>query len=86
MTLVRYDTNVFDLDDIYGLDLYDSGDLHNLRVIIRDGKDSFVMKFDSGDAARRVFDSLCEELDVQELLSPESSESTQPPSSSGAVH
>ena len=85
MTLVRYDTNVFDLDDIYGLDLYEAGDLHNLRVIIRDGKDSFVMKSDSGDAARRVFASLCEELDVRELCTAASDESIQTDSSGESI-
>jgi hypothetical protein len=74
MSLVRYGTNVFELDDVYGLDLYEAGDTHNLRVILRGGEESFKIKFETEDQAQRAFDTLCDELDVRQLTPTSSDE------------
>lgn len=75
MSLVRYENNVFNLADVYGLELYESGDTHNLRVILRGGEESFKMKFDSRPEAERAYETICNELDVRDL-SPQSSSET----------
>ena len=68
MPLVRYGTNVFELDDVYGLDLYQKGDEQwRLKVVLRGGTESFEMRFDGEEAARQAFDAICGELDVRDL-------------------
>jgi hypothetical protein len=74
MELIRYDGHVFAIDDIYGLDRFDKGDTHVLHVVLRGGETSFKMKFDSGREADRVFDAICDELDVRDLLDAEDEE------------
>lgn len=67
MALVRYGTNVFELDDVYGLDLYESDGIHVVQVILRRGETSFKIKYDSHSKAQRAFETICDELDVREL-------------------
>ncbi|MFB6351974.1 MAG: hypothetical protein ABEN55_01995 [Bradymonadaceae bacterium] len=74
MSLVRYGTNVFELDDVYGLDLYESDDTHELRVVLRGGEESFKMRFDARSDAERAFETLCQELEVRELTPTRSAE------------
>jgi hypothetical protein len=69
MSLVRYGTHVFDLDDVYGLDLYGDDDSHKLRIVLSRGDDleSFKLYFDSEGEARDAFDRICDELDVRDI-------------------
>ncbi|MFB6264178.1 MAG: hypothetical protein ABEL76_11220 [Bradymonadaceae bacterium] len=66
MSLVRYGTNVFDLDEVDGLNLYEAGDSHRLEIFLH-GDDSFELFFDTAAAAEQAFDTLCQELDVRDL-------------------
>jgi len=75
MSLVRYGTNVFELDDVYGLDLYEAGDTYNLRVVLRDGTESFKIRFDSARDAERAFETICNELEVRDLTPVDPAES-----------
>ncbi len=74
MELVRYDNHVFAIQDIYGLDRFEKDDTYVIKVVLRGGEVSFDMTFDSGTEADRVFDAICDELDVRELLGDEESD------------
>jgi hypothetical protein len=75
MNLVRYGTNVFDIDDVYGLDLYQKGEGDwRLKVVIHGGTQSFQIRFDDGAEAEEAFEAICAQLDVEELETESSAE------------
>lgn len=68
MGLVRYGTNVFEIDDVYGLDLHrKKKNKWRLKVVIHGGTQSFDIYFDDEDEARQAFETICGELDIREL-------------------
>ena len=68
MALVRYGTNVCEIDGVYGLGLYRKGTGRwRLKVVLRGGTESFEMRFESEQPARQAFDTICGELDVRDL-------------------
>lgn len=74
MSLVRYGDNVFELDDVYGLELYTSDDESNVRVVLDEGHSSFKIRFDSALEAERAFEAICDELEVRDITRDERSE------------